>query len=159
YHYGYSNGVWFSSGSGSAEWSQPGPYRVESGFQLKVVGRVLDATPESRGRWTVHVLPTEPGRRGFQIAIERNGRFALDPSFWDNSSPSDPRIGPIALRGFRTGTEFNSLELRVKPRQVEILCNGTPVCPPISYDRDLTPCLIHFGVDGFSGSYRAEFDE
>jgi serine/threonine protein kinase len=160
YHYGYANGVWFNSGSGSAEWSQGCPYHVESEFQLMVVGRVLDATPESRGRWTIHVRPTDLKRRGFQIGIERNGVFALGPSFWDKTAlPSDPRVGPIVIRGFRPGTEFNTLVLRVKKRQVQILCNGIEVCPPVSYDWDLTSSSIDFGVDGYKGSYRAEFDQ
>ena len=159
YHFGYSSGVWFGSGSGSAEWSSPGPYAVESEFQLEVVGRILDATVESRGRWMVHVCPTDPNRRGFQIAIERNGVLMLEPSFWNKAAlPGEPRIGPIVVRGFRSETEFNTLVLKVKKCQVEVLCNGVLVCPVVTYDWDLTPSRIQFGVDGYKGSYRAEFD-
>ena len=96
YHYGYGNGVWFNSGSGFAEWSPACPYAVESEFQLTVVGRVLDATPESRGRWTVHVHPTDPNRRGFQIAIERNGVFVSRSQLLgqDTHSPAIPASAP-----------------------------------------------------------------
>src|SRR5262249_61722904 len=82
------------------------------------------------------------------------------PSFWyKDPPPSEPRVGPVAHPAIRPGHEFNTVLLRVRKRQVEILVNSVPVCGPVWFDRDLVPFRLDLGrrLHG-PGSLRAEFD-
>jgi hypothetical protein len=120
---------------------------------------VIDATLESRGFWAVHIIPKAPGVRGFQVGIDRSGVLILEPTFWHkNDAMGDPRFGPIAVRGFRRGNKFQSLKLRVKKRQVEVLVNSVRVGPIVSFGWDLTPAALHLGLNTQGGTTRAEFD-
>ncbi|QDV32443.1 serine/threonine-protein kinase [Tautonia plasticadhaerens] len=129
-------------------------------FQVEAVGRVLGEAPDAAGAWGIMVV-REDGR-GIHAIIDRRSLLAVNPAFWGvEAFPDDRPIGPVRPRGIRPADRFNTLTLRVRGRQVEVLVNGLPAFDrAVALDYDLLPAAASLTLDkpDLETRVRVEYD-
>jgi hypothetical protein len=162
--HGYETGVYFIEARANGWWYWTSGATVTDGNTLQVVGRVRGGMRGKPASWYVVCETKDPGQakdgraRGFQVYINAEGELFLSPpSPTENRFPNDPRIGPIVHTAIRPGTEFNTVELRLQKRRVELFVNGVRVCDPVTFDWDVTPAKFSLGGGGGESRSRAEF--
>jgi hypothetical protein len=95
-----------------------------------------------------------------QLRIDGAGAFFIEPSAsMDATQPSTPWIGPIFHQAIKPGgAGANTVRLDVAKRRLDIFVNGVRVCPPLTFDWDMTPASVAVGVGCAVPNVRAEFD-
>jgi hypothetical protein len=77
----------------------------------------------------------------------------------NEAQPSTPWIGPIFQPAIkRGGTGFNTLELKVARRQLDVFVDHVKVVPTLTFDWDVTPARVGLAVDCQVPPVRAEYD-
>lgn len=80
--------------------------------------------------------------------------------FSSGKFPHDPRIGPRVHPAIHTGDSYNTVELMIQRRRLEVYVNSVRVCEPVVTDWDLVPYGSSLTIfNGQPGLARAEFDE
>lgn len=169
--HGIADGVWYATSTGFDEWAWdvPGGHYPEIEFEAAI--RVLgNQEADPKGGAVIHVLADLPGEqvdkndrdfkklRGFQVRVNGAGQLVLEPSFFTSKVYPNGPWRTISHSALKPGGQTNVLKLRITKRRLEIFANGEKVAEPIAFDWDLTPALLEFGVDSWSGVVRAEFD-
>lgn len=134
---------------------------IAEDFEIEAVGRVLGAgAGPAPGGWGLVLYG--PRNRGFQAGIDGAGMIAVDPGFWGvKDFPGDPHyLLPAAHRAIRPGRQWNTLTLRVRRRQLEVLVNGARMGRPIRVDWDVLPAMPQIAIFKplETTRVRAEFD-
>ena len=160
--HGYSDGVYFvDRHTGYAFWRSPG--RIRIGSTLEVVGRVKGESPMTQGSWGVVVHKTTgAAHRGFMVKLNSKGELFVMPNLWTEAKDFlhvDPTIGPIVHPAIKPGDQLNTLLLVMRKQRLEILVNSVPVCEPVTFDFELTPCSFSVGAFDGTANFRAEFSK
>jgi serine/threonine protein kinase len=157
----YENGVYFievpETWSGAEAWDISGP--LEQEYQVEVVGKVK-GVGNSPGAWGV-IITGEKGR-GFQVGIDRLARVAIHPAFWGvEAFPNDPvYLVSRAHRAIKPGNEWNTMTLRVRRREMEVLVNGVKVCATIKVPWNILPARPEIAIfkPDLNTRIRADYD-
>jgi hypothetical protein len=136
-------------------WGLPGDKHY-SNFACEFVGRVL--RPRSQG-WAC-VLHGDKGRTA-RVSIDSEGALHLQP-FATETKPWSEDTGPLNRtflhRAIKPRGEANALLCLVRGRQLELYVNGVAVQSPLTFDRDLTPTVIGYGILGGADGSEVEFE-
>jgi serine/threonine protein kinase len=159
HRWGHRDGVYFDEITAAdkafgGHFLPGGPY---PDFSCEIVARITGDKPTSKGSMQVHVVREG---RGLLVRIDGSGALFIEPSWHMNDSqPSTPWIGPIFHQAIKQGGgDFNKLRLDVAKRRLDVFVNSVRVCPPLTFDWDITSAAVELAVSCKTPSVRAEFD-